>query len=350
MEKRANMKKAMILTFSKVYNRGANMQCYALMKTLEKMGCDVEFIDAQLPMEKMNLKGRIFYWLSHFVVAPFRRKAGFKYTRKYRTYDELCKNPPKADIFVVGSDQVWNPEITNIFDPRVYFYGYIKNGKKIAYAASFAKDKWTKTVHDEQIAKDVALFDAISVREDSGIDICKETFKRDDAVCVLDPTLLLSGDDVRALTDARASKSKEKYMYVYLLHHDKGICDIVNEISNKCGLAVKGNTAKGGLSKMLNIESVPGWLENIDNAELIVTNSFHCMAMCILLHKQFIVIPTFPGREIRMTSLLQKLGIGHRYISSASCLDEMQEINYTEVDRLLAKYRNSSLEFLKKSI
>ena len=346
------MKKAMILTFSKVYNRGANMQCYALMKTLQKMGCEVEFLDAQLPMEKLNLKGRIFYWLSHLIVAPFRRKVAFKYTRKYKTYDELCKNPPKADVFVVGSDQVWNPDITNVFDPRVYFFGYINKGKKVAYAASFGKDEWTKTVYDEQIIEDCSHFDAISVREDSGVAICKDILCRNDAVCVVDPTLLLKGEDVRALIKKKCCTRNSKYLFTYLLHEDELVCSILEKISNEYGLDSKGGTAKGGLSKLFNIESVSGWLRNIDNAELVVTNSFHCMAMCILLHKQFYVIPSFPGREIRMTSLLEKLGIRDRYIPNYNIggLKERKPIDFDSVDEKLATFRDKSLNFLKKSI
>lgn len=352
MEEIANMKKAVILTFSKVYNRGANMQCYALMKTLQKMGCEVEFLDAQLPMEKLNLKGRVFYWLSHFIVAPFRREAGFKYTRKYRTYDELCKNPPKADVFVVGSDQVWNPDITNVFDPRVYFFGYINKGKKVAYAASFGKDEWTKTAHDKQIIEDCSHFDAISVREDSGIGICKEVFNRDDAVCVVDPTFLIKGEDVRALIKKNGGTGNCKYLFAYLLHEDEHVYSILEKISNEYGLESKGGAVKGGLSKLLNIESVSGWLRNINNAELVVTNSFHCMAMCILLHKQFYVIPSFPGREIRMTSLLGKLGIENRYIPNNDIvgLKKRASIDFDSVDKKLDIYRNESLKFLKKSI
>lgn len=347
------MRKAMILTFSKVYNRGANMQCYALMKTLQKLGYNVEFIDAQLPRERKNLHGKVFYWLSHYIVAPFRRKNGFTYTRKYKTYEALCQNPPKADVFVVGSDQVWNPEITNVFDPRVYFFGYIKEGKKIAYAVSFGKNEWTKTIHDRQITEDVSKFDAISVREDSGVGICKNAFKRDDAVCVLDPTLLLEGSDLRALIKKRRTDNKNKYTYVYLLYKDEKVCSIIDEILKKCNYPAKGNiTQKGILNKLLSIETVEGWLCDIENAELVLTNSFHCMAMCILLHKPFYVIPTFPGREIRMTSLLDKLGIGNRYISSTEMKDfkDKLDIDYVEVDKKLAYYRNISLEFLKKSL
>lgn len=346
------MKKAMILTFSKVYNRGANMQCYALMKTLEKMGCDVEFIDAQLPREKFNLKGKLFYWLSHFIVAPFRKKVGFKFTKKYNSYEELCKNPPKADVFVVGSDQVWNPDITNVFDPRVYFLGYINKGKKVAYAASFGKDEWTRTVYDKQIIEDCSHFDAISVREDSGVAICKDILHRDDAVCVVDPTLLLKGEDVRSLFEKKSFARNSKYLFTYLLHEDEYVCNILEKISNEYGLESKGGATKGGISKLINIESISGWLRNIDNAELVVTNSFHCMAMCILLHKQFYVIPSFPGREIRMTSLLKKLGIGDRYIPSNDIigLKECKPIDFSSVDKRLDVYRNESLNFLKSSI
>ena len=329
------------------------MQCYALMKTLQNLGYDVEFVDAQLPLEKKNLQGHIFYWLSHCIVAPFRRKYGFKYTRKYNTYEDLCQDPPKANAFIVGSDQVWNPEITNIFDPRVYFFGYLKEGKKIAYAASFGKNEWTKTVHDKQIIEDISKFDAVSVREDSGVDICKNALKRDDAMCVVDPTLLLNGNDLRALIKKGWSNNKNKYMYVYLLYKDEKICSIIDEISKRSKLISKGNTTqKGILNKLLSIETVEGWLRDIENAELVLTNSFHCMAMCLLLHKPFYVIPTFPGREIRMTTLLDKLGIGSRYISSTDIKDfnENQSIDYVEVDNKLDYYRNLSLEFLKKSL
>ena len=347
------MKKAMILTFSKVYNRGANMQCYALMKTLEKKGYNVEFIDAQLPREKKSLKGFLFYWLSYYKVAAFRRKTGFKYTRKYQTYNDLCNNPPKADVYIVGSDQVWNPELTNAFDPRVYFLGYIKEGKKIAYAASFGKNEWTSTIYDKEIIENVSLFNAVSVREDSGIDICRNTFKRNDAAYVLDPTLLLDGNDIRSLIKENKTDKNNEYMYVYLLYTDEKVRNIIDIISKECKLKAKGNTTqKGLLNKLLSIESVEGWLREIENAKLVVTNSFHCMAMCILFHKPFYVIPTFKGREIRMTTLLDKLGIKDRYIPSVETkyLCANQDIDFGEVDKRLDYYREISQDFLNKSL
>ena len=96
-----------ILTFSKVYNRGANMQAYALMKYLENRGAEVEFIDIQLPLSSgLNWHGRVFQFFQNVLADKFRKQMHFHFTRRYLDSADLKNNPPKADVYVVGSDQV----------------------------------------------------------------------------------------------------------------------------------------------------------------------------------------------------------------------------------------------------
>lgn len=337
-----------ILTFSKALNRGANMQCFALAKTLRSQGHDVEFIDIQMPAKKLSLKGWIYRSINEWKIGEFRKKHSFRYTRKYNSYEDLVNDPPKTDLLVIGSDQVWNNSLTKRFDSRVYYGGFIPGIKKISYAASFGLDFWCPTSYDQEINDAVSELSYISVREDSGIDICRSVFGREDVECVVDPTLLLNSEDLKCIIGTAKAKTFGK-TYVYLLHKDKQIETITKSVIDKLERTSYGFQQKKGIASIFATSSIPEWLANIKDAEYIVTNSFHCMVMCILLHKEFYIIPTFPGREIRMTSLMDKLGINNRYIDT--CDFSLQNpIDYGSSDLRLNQLRTQSMDYLKRAL
>lgn len=343
-----------ILTFSKVYNRGANMQAYALKNYLEKRGCDVFFIDLQLPVsEHLNLHGKIWTCLQNCISNRFRCKNGFKYTMRYCGVEDIKQNVPVADVYVVGSDQVWNPDITKAIDPLVYYFSFLpRNAKKVAYAASFGSDVWLYDNLTTQITANLREFKAVSVREDTAAVICRDIFGIN-AEVVLDPTLLLTKDELMRLINRPISI--KSITFSYLLFCGSSTIQDVQTIHKLSGNLQLYGLPVGILSKLHAFYSIEKWLYHIATSNLVVTNSFHCMVMSILLHKNFVVIPPYPGRETRMLSLLNKLNLLERYVASWSEIQNIQdvllsEIDYNAVDAKLSSLRIDSERFIDDNI
>lgn len=345
-------KTAVILTFSKDDNRGANLQCYALKKKLEGIGVKVRFLDIQLPSKHLNIKGHLASLLKNVCASSFRRRNKFTYTRQYKDIQQLINTPPQADIFIVGSDQVWNPELTRKRDPRIYFFSFLNDSiKRISYAASFGTSEWTPTEYDNDIAVLLSKFNKVSVREDSGCKICNDVFGRSDVVQCVDPSLLLTTNDIQSLI--RGKIRHKKHIYSYLLYQSDRVFDLIDIISSQTRLKVSGECRNSSaLDKVRSIHGVEQWIKNIAEAELVVTNSFHTMVVSILLHKNFLIVPPVEGRETRLISLLNKLDLGDRYIGYGKSIDitSMPTIDYKVIDKLLLALRQDSLEFLKNSL
>lgn len=345
-------KSAIILTFSKDDNRGANLQAFALKKTLEEMDIEVRFLDIQLPRKKLNIMGQIVSKIKNYCAERFRKRATFKYTIQYKNVQELKNNPPKADIFIVGSDQVWNPDLTHSLDSRVYFFSFLKDDvNRVSYAASFGKSEWDTTEYDKDITELLSKFNHISVREDSGVDICKNIFQRDDVEVCIDPSLLLKTHDVQKLMHGKAKSRKQ--IYCYLLYKTDIVHTIVEEIASQTKLTITGDSRNSSIyAKIRAIHGIEKWIKNIAESELIVTNSFHTMVVSILLRKNFIVVPPIKGREARIVSLLSKLGLSERYIDYGDNINiaSMAPIDYNLIESRLDTLRSQSLNFINKAI
>ena len=347
-----NVKTAIILTFSKDDNRGANLQAYALKKSLEQLGVDVRFLDIQLPKKKANIKGQIVERIKNWCAISFRKRFGFKYTEEYTNAQELCTNPPKADLFIVGSDQVWNPDITKKLDPRIYFFSFLSDDvRRISYAASFGKSQWNMTEYDNDISVLLSKFYKISVREDSGIDICKDVFGISNVDECVDPSLLLSGSDLLNIIGGRYKP--QKHIYSYLLYKSNAVYDIIDDIACQTNLRIVGEYRNNSLvDKLSGLHGIETWIRNIAEAALVVTNSFHTTVVSILLHKNFVVVPPVDGRETRLISLLSKLGVKDRYIGYNSDVDinNLSSINYDRIDSKITELKRLSLKFIADSI
>lgn len=345
-------KTAIILTFSKDDNRGANLQCYALKKKLEELGVIVRFLDIQLPRKQLNITGLLVSKLKNICASSFRKRNKFAYTRKYSNLQQLKNNPLQADIFIVGSDQVWNPDLTRKLDPRVYFFSFLDDSvKRISYAASFGTSEWTPSEYDSQIAVLLSKFDRVSVREDSGCEICDRVFGRSDVVQCVDPSLLLTTNDIQKLI--RGKIRPRKHIYSYLLYRSDKVFDLIDKISSQTKLKITGDCRNPNIfDKLLAIHGIERWLKNIAEAELVVTNSFHTMAVSILMHKDFIVVPPVKGREARLISLLNVLGLEDRYIGYGKNIDisSLPPIDYEVVDKNINNLRQSSIDFLNISL
>lgn len=342
-----------ILTFSKENNFGANLQCYALSKVLIDLGHIVEIVDLQLPKPKYSFPGNITLAIGNYIHQCFRKEFFPKFTKKYNTKDYSNKEVFNADLYIVGSDQVWNVDITKRGLPTAYFFDFLPHGvKRVAYAASFGVQAWGKTAFDSEIKECLQKFSAISVREGSGINICKNTFGVE-AEVVLDPTLLLSNyDEITGSIDCK--NNCELICYKFVKSYD--FLEVCRYLSKELGLKpvlLNQNRPQKGF-RYRPFVTMKNWLNSIKSSSFVITDSFHCMVFAILFKRQFIALPGHTGRVERLVNLLSKLGLNKRLYMSIDDIysndDWKNKINYDDAFVKLNIEREHSISFLKNTI
>ena len=258
------------------------------------------------------------------------------------------------DAFIVGSDQVWREE----YSPRIetYFLDFLPSTDsrpKIAYAASFGTD--TNYISPQKLPncqKLLEKFSAVSVREDGGLKIIHEIFRRTDAMKVLDPSLLLDIEDYEALIQKEDRHDSERFIGAYILNRNNDKEYIIADIASEKGLAVKQESGSYEDHKMLTISR---WLAMFADAEYIVTDSFHGCVFSIIFNKPFVAI----GNEVRgldrFTSLLSMLKLEDRLILTLSeyCNKKeslMVSTDYQAVNERLSLLKKESISFLENAL
>ena len=343
-----------LLTFSKAINYGANLQCYALCKILQKRGHQVKIIDIQLKEPSLSWYSTILQIPRKYIFRSFRKKYLNYFTHPFKDMDDLHKDYPKSDLYIVGSDQVWNTAITKSLDPLVYFFSFLpKEAHRISYAASFGTKTWDNPELTSKVNQLLNQFDAISVREDAGKTICKETFNTD-AALVLDPTLLLTSyDDICGKYDVQ--KETEDLVYFTFIN-DSVTRDILADFAeshNLRAMLLSSNRSYPRFRRKMYV-SVKEWLNTIRYAKIVVTNSFHCMVFCLIFHKPFVAIPGKANRTSRQEGLLNQLGLSEYYCNDSNKLYKTLEmvlnkgIDYNNVDLIIRELRKKSLDFITK--
>ena len=353
-----------VITLHRVYNYGSALQAYATQRTLEKYG-ETVVIDYITPertflatlnrTEKHGLKGVIYRMakLPSLILkeATFGRfiNKNLKLTKKYITASDIDKCPPEADVYVTGSDQVWNSKYNGV--DRGFYLDFIpKDKKRVAFVASFGK-----TELDEKEAAEVkpylSHYSALSVREDSAVTLLEKLGF--DSTWLIDPTLLLRKEEWRALSSKRLVK--EKYLILMLLYNeDNGATDYARRLADEKGLKLVKISwqlrCPEKVDKLFTHRPPSDFLSLFDNAEFVVTNSFHGTAFSINLEKQFIVVPRSEFNS-RIESLLRLTGLSDRLVDSVDKLSVANEvIDYTKVLPILEKERERAHEFIKKEI
>ena len=188
----------------------------------------------------------------------------------------------ELDALIVGSDQVWRPRYNVRTLPDMFLrFAHSFKGRKIAYAASFGVNNWEFSKGQTSLcATLVKQFDAISVRESSGVDLC-EKYLGVNAISVLDPTLLLAKDEYAKLCE-EIPICNERFLAVYVLDPKKDVEDIIKEEAKKRGLAIKYFSADRNAN--LKVEE---WLAIFRDASFVVTDSFHGTIFSIIFEKEF---------------------------------------------------------------
>lgn len=347
--------KISLLTFSKGTNFGAALQCYALCKVLQGMGHKVDIIDIQLKRYSMSWYSAIMRLPMVWLFNRFRKNHLNLFTRHFSNVDDLRRNCPKSDLYIVGSDQVWNPAITQRLDPLIYFFSFLPKGtRRISYAASFGTETWNFPNLTPQVKEFIHQFDAVSVREESGVRICNEVFNME-ATLVADPTLLLSSyDDICGKYDAGCETNDlTYYTFVHNASTQEALADFAKS-RNLNAVVLRSNRAYTGF-KLKRYVTVSEWLNAIRYSKMVVTDSFHCMVFCILFHKQFVAIPAKGGRTTRQESLLEQLGLLDHFCRKTEDLYKtmehisVSEVDYSEIDEKIAGIRGRSFRFLEEA-
>lgn len=352
------MKKIAILTFHNTNNYGAVLQTYALQKTLSDIKADAGVLNYLCPFierqRTFNFKGySAFHLIKKIIKIPFQMfiEHKFKFFRdQFFNIIKIDKNRDlnnEFDVFLVGSDQVWNYALTNN-DP-VYFLDFVRDKrKKNSYAASFGID----SIADEYklpYKRLLSEFYKISVREKQAQNIIKDLLNIDVPV-VLDPTFLLSKYQWQSI----AVPKREKFVLLYLIKQDKKIIDFAEDLAKKKKLKlIYLSTAAVKVVKAEYIRPTPQeWLGYFLSAEYIVTNSFHGLAFSINFQKSFFV-DLFPPSSIdlnsRLENILDLFDLRGRLIDNIGN-DYDQPVNYDSVGKILETEREESINYLKEII
>ena len=346
--------KIALMTIWHVKNYGAELQTYATVKTLQEMGHDVCVIDYRLleMRKRTSLIGRILDFAHN--LAPENIK--FEYfwkkhipsTKHYTSYDELKKDVPEADLYLVGSDQVWNPEITKE-KALAYFLDFVPAGKPMAsYASSFGTDQWNASEELTQRVQELLnQFKAVACREKQGVDILKEQFAIT-AQQVLDPSLLRT-----SYTELTGKIKAKNTLAYYQLRESPLLSAFAQRMAAKMELEYVNVNKKTKLTSsfLWNRRSVEQWIKAIAESSFVITHSFHGVAMCLVHHRPFVAIYESGNKISRLASLLKIAGLEDRLFTSIEAAEVsdiwQKEINWNNVDTLLKEQREKSLEFLR---
>lgn len=357
------MKKILIVTLEQGANYGGMLQAYALQKKVRELGLDAESTFTHGALRKRIIK-RIpgVKWTISKIKgkANVDKKIITSYTRKfveeniklvdYRTAVRKSRIAD-YDAYVVGSDQVWRKPYTYV--PHNLFSFVRGDATRISYAASFGRDDLDE-YGDKLSAKTKKLaqrFDAISVREDSGVDVARKYWGVD-AEHHVDPTLLVDAKDYARLVkkEESALHDSDGTLFSYVLDtapEKQGVVDVVAKAKNLKAFKVIEGDKNGGQP----MPAVTQWVKSFIDAEYVVTDSFHGTVFSIIFNKPFIAIGNKERGLARFTSLLKIFGLEDRLVTDVSeVTPELinAKIDWEKVNAIKAREQKRSMEYLRK--
>lgn len=368
--------KIAILTLNLNSNYGGLLQCYALQTVLERMGHEVKVLSAPrykwtyffiypLSCIKRFFK-KIFLWRDVDILHPLHQIINkniydfidhhINVTTCIRWNKKLAE---KYDVIIVGSDQVWRPDFTSKIEHFFLDFAESTSIKRVAYAASFGVDNPCYT--ETQIRRCSSLlkqFDAVSVREISGVDICSEYFGTF-ASLMPDPTLLLDRKDYSDLINTDDVLPYHGDLLVYFLDSTDEKEAILKDLMKETGLLsfyVNANAEDEDVSiKQKIYPRVTQWLQGFQQAKFVITDSFHGCVFSIIYNKPFIAIGNVERGLTRFISLLQNFGLQNRLISSVDEYNAkknylLSDINHDLISSICNSQKEKGLLYLENEL
>ena len=365
-------KKVGIITMHKVQNYGSALQAYALQHVIEKMGHNVEIIDYVYPneyhMQFVCKQSALRRLISHTIeiMRGFPRKKkmkafdefykdNLKLSRKYNSKEELHNDPPKYDVYMTGSDQVWNPK--SIHEDTTFMLSFTDSPNKVAYAASFAKSEipWQ---YKKLYAAELMKYKHIFVRESRGSELIEDlTGFRPKAV--LDPTLLITGDEWREFANNSRITIKSPYILVYVLGYSFNVYpymyNLIRHFQKQTGMRlIILNMNKQYAHKLYNktiIDSanVYDFVKLFANASMVVTDSFHGTAFSLNLNVPFYsVVNNLENEDSRISDLLRSVNEHSRIVKKETPLSDILISAEAPNNKELEIVRNRSIKYLSE--
>lgn len=382
------MKKVGIITIHNSPNYGACLQSYALYKYIKDYGDDVEIIDLHRPAAyddyvpsrkytcsrpaKRSLQSRIKGYVKNVIGIKPKRcslysptavkkfnefNSVIKLSQPYRGIDELYANPPLYDLYISGSDQLWNPTQAYCLEP--YFLTFVPEGqgKKISYATSVGITE-LRDNEKSDFSRWLSLYDDISVREYQAQSLLQGLLKNKKVNQVADPTFLLEPKEWRQMA---IKPKQEKYILMFTLQHKPEILDYCLQLSEQSGLPlvalgqIQPDVLDGSYTAVKDA-GPKEFLGYIQNAEMVITDSFHCTVFSLIMGAKNFYTYIAPNnhRGSRIIDLLGTYDLKEHLLASA--LDVPFEllaskaIDEDEVSEIMEKERERSRDFINKYI
>lgn len=339
-----------LITFHHSSNYGAVLQSYATCRALKELGHEVEFINVQ-QLEKKKIR-HVAFIPKYLSFNHFMKKYYPSETAYISDIDELRSKCFDYDCIMVGSDQVWNPNIS-LDMCMAYFLDFGNNSvRRVSYASSFGVSEWPIEKKNllESVSKALLRFNHLSVREFTGQQLLLSQFGLQSEV-VVDPTMLHS--DYKEITGCVKNNG---HIICYLLNRTSDQYKASRFVSSKLNIPMKLITNIYPICgfKYVYPPSIEKWIKYIGGAKFVITDSFHGLVFSLLYKRNFVVYAVENGRNSRLKDLLKLVGLEHLYFTNLKTLQESnvfsQEIDYDKVDAIIKQKRKDSWDFLLQSL
>lgn len=347
-------------------NYGAAISGYALYRLMQKMDFTPLMIDAPDILDKGDLDIRND-------LMPGRRfiNRHCNVSKRYSSRQKLRELNDCCNSFLVGSDQLWRGS-NHMFSKGkgFYFLDFVDDSKrKVSYATSFGKEDFIATEQDIILAQHyLKRFDSISVRESSGLDICREKFGLD-AVQSIDPVFLCSAQEYERIIDESEIKKshleRDRFITAYILHPTKEKQELLQYVSDKlnCRLAIITDMDKDYIVKRQgctpwflpheNQISMEDWLYYMAYAEYVITDSYHGLCFSIIFNRDFICLEPRDGLD-RFLSLAAIFGLENRIGIDLKRIKEdaslFEKMDYSKVNSIWKQEYDRCFDWLNASL
>ncbi len=359
-----------ILTLPLGRNVGGVLQAYALNKVLSDMGFRVETIDNQSEYHDYSPLIRLYNLFATFKQRRFIKRYIKQSRKQIRNSTDFDNLPNTYHTLIVGSDQVWRLDYTQKYF-KYYFLNFnsTTHVRKIAYAAStgIGKEEWLSNIHksdisniDNYLRECLKDFDAISVREKAGADICN-WLGCNSIYQTVDPTMLVDKKEYAAIFKIPQTNS-HSHLVTYILDSDPDKQKIITHHASLNNLKIKSINSKQRFKDLISLRDfnvshyqfpdIEKWLSDMYNADFIITDSFHGAVFAIIFNKDFIVISNSSRGKARFDSLLETFGLANRIITDFKDYQSRhwEHIDYSQVNHIISIEKQKALEFLRNAL
>lgn len=346
--------KASIITMTRTYNYGATLQAFALQEYIESLGHQCNIVD-HMGSDKHKTVDFKDFSVGNILKWPYKTKLEQGYTNFEKFYDEymhmthrypdkasLLQNPPDSDVFVTGSDQVWNPR-----DLRGEFYlDFAPEGKKrISYAASIGVSEFPDD-KKETIKSYIDKMDGISLRENGGVKAVTEiTDKTVNKNC--DPVFLIDREKWAAL-ESPVKGLEDGFILCYMIYKPEWLNDWLKAIRKKTGKKIVFMGLHGyrpvACDYYVRTAGPREFLWLVNHSSAVATSSFHGAAFSILFGKPFVAMPD-PPRPDRLHNLLELFGLQDRIIYENKVENSFNPYDYSNVESIIKREQGKSIEY-----